>query len=69
MKKNFFCCIPQQWKAFSIVSHNARNAAALYPTTAKKISASQEDQFDEKKNEGKKSRSTIPVSVLWIPQG
>jgi serine kinase of HPr protein (carbohydrate metabolism regulator) len=35
-RKNFFRCILQQRKTFSVVSHNARNAAVLYPTVAKK---------------------------------
>jgi hypothetical protein len=30
-------CIPQRRKTSSVVSHNARNAAAFYPTTVKKI--------------------------------
>jgi hypothetical protein len=46
MEENLFCCIPQQ-KIISVmgfkgenllvVSHNASNAAVLYPTTAKKL--------------------------------
>jgi hypothetical protein len=37
MEINFFRCIPQRRKTFSIVSHTTRNAAALYPTIEKKF--------------------------------
>jgi hypothetical protein len=36
MEKDFFRCIPQQKKTLTVVSHKARNAAVLYPTTAEK---------------------------------
>ncbi len=62
-EENLFRCIPQQIENSSILSQNARNAVALYPTTAKKLkhqhkffskinftheSGSQVEQSDEK---------------------